>query len=199
MYKLPAPAALLLGLALLGVPGAEAQEAPLTQTECVSLVNDWPGDGPESVEERRWRARQARTGLEAQIRSRCCAPGTACNLYSAFGYQPTSCSAECAEYFVPLFQQCGYLFQQSLRSQEGATRPMQSGTINLAQLYQKCTETDGNPPYSEQATELCPALTLEAGPVCTGTDDGAGAPATCLGADDGTGVFASCTGPDDGL
>ncbi len=200
MLKRLAPP-LLAALALLGPHGASAQEdvQTMTQVQCVAAVNDWPGDGPESAEERAWRARGARTGLEAQIRSRCCASRTACNLHPEFAYQPQTCSAACADYFVPLFQACSYLFQQSERSQEGSTRPMQSGTINLAELYGLCTQTEGNPPASDEATELCPALTLEAAPVCSGTDDGAGAEATCVGDDDGTGVFASCVGPDDGL
>jgi hypothetical protein len=201
----PAAAAALLGAAvvLLGPLGIDAQlpEGTMSQVECVAAVNDWPGDGPQSELELVWREK-SRTGLEAQIRFRCCDSRTACNLYSDVAYQPTSCSLECAEYFVPLFQSCSYLFQQSELGQDGSTRPMQSGTINLAALYSQCTDLDtnpANPPASAEATELCEPLPLAATPVCFGTDDGAGAPATCTGDDDGIGVFASCTGSDDGL
>ena len=195
-------AAVLLASALLLAPSpTDAQQVQLTgpdQTSCVAQVNDWPGTGPQDPLETSWRGK-AQTGLEAQIRDKCCPPRSACSMYSDLAYQPTSCTPQCAVYFVPLFQGCSYLFQQSMG--QGRESPMQSGNIKLAQLYSMCTAA--NPVAfgrSDQGSPTdCAALPLSASPVCTGTDDGAGVTAMCIGGDDGTGVLASCVGSDDGL
>ena len=89
---------LLLALARLGVAQLPADRGD-DQASCIVTTNTWPED------ENLWRTKAA-TGLEAQLREKCCAFGTACYNYGGAEYQPTVCTTACAEFFLPIFRNC---------------------------------------------------------------------------------------------